>query len=989
MEFMETLFRRRYQPRRVADAPPMPERAVRRVAGPVCGLAALALVTGLVATVSGGPAAGAGADKLLQVVQLGLGADGTITTVKRSDIAQDKDGYHASEADLDPSAVADELPVAVSTVYTAPDGSAGTDLSELKGVDGDVRIGFTVDNLTVAPQEIAIPGDAHVTALVGAPYTIVATAVLPKDSVSSIATAKSAANDGLVGDTGTVTTLPNGDYQVQWATVLAPPALPQSATFVLAEQAHGFELESLSITATPGTTTDPGLAQLIQTTFGDNNPMQQLENNTVVQIQQAVNKLLEVQGDIADLGASLTELATGTGAGISAQVAAEQKALATELASLSNQLVRLSNGLAISLNGNAEDTADAIRAGVDAVAARLGFSASGTALGDPKTVLGKIQALRSVLVATGTETGSDLEAVRAAVKTAMTGLAPAITQLATDMSTLAGSLFAGIQAGLSEEAAALNQMRVSLAYVGSLIGAARCDTDGISASSLTGSDLTCDGPDASADAIYDSLAAVLDGSDTSLGLAALIDALLSEAGLGGVDSKLSDARSKQATASAKADSASEAAASAAAAASRVAEKASAVGDAICAATPTPTPNGTGIEESFAAYASAIAAAAGVDCKADRSGLSDDQTAGLKKLADDNVDAVSAFSDAVSDTQSAIAAIGTALDTSADGASGLLDSTIDLIGDATGTESPAPGTLLGDLDLLNQARDDQSALKEAVSTLVADLGKFGDSTALSGLGSSTVSDCASASPATATPSAPTTTDPAPLGTLASLFEYACSVHASVAAMPSQAASSLEASMSASASSLASGLATAQAAADAELSAAASKVPAAVGSAAANLESQASAALSAAASEAHATGAAAAAGIRADATSAGKEFISGVAGFNKTQAASSKELQKNLQVVINQLDSPDGTGLLHNMVDTANKVGTQSDDVGATSLSQSSYGSVRSAELLSSRIRTAQIVEGMNKAREFKPIGETLSTADPVCTVALVFTIGTIK
>ncbi|HAQ9640160.1 TPA: hypothetical protein IYE67_003092, partial [Enterococcus faecium] len=93
--------------------------------------------------------------RVLQTVETSLSSDGSITAVDSTAISvDDSTGTSTSATTVHtPSDVADDLPIRVTTSYRTSDGS-GSDLADLEGHDGRVEIDLTVENLTVAPQQL-------------------------------------------------------------------------------------------------------------------------------------------------------------------------------------------------------------------------------------------------------------------------------------------------------------------------------------------------------------------------------------------------------------------------------------------------------------------------------------------------------------------------------------------------------------------------------------------------------------------------------------------------------------------------------------------------------------------------------------------------------------------------------------------------------------------------------------------------------------------
>src|SRR5690348_3537195 len=97
------------------------------------------------------PAAAAeDAGGLLQAVEVDMDADGTLTDVAGTvvDTTEDPADADSDQTDYSPAEVAGDLPVRVVPMWRTAEG-AGSDLSDLQGYDGRIRIDLTVQNLTV------------------------------------------------------------------------------------------------------------------------------------------------------------------------------------------------------------------------------------------------------------------------------------------------------------------------------------------------------------------------------------------------------------------------------------------------------------------------------------------------------------------------------------------------------------------------------------------------------------------------------------------------------------------------------------------------------------------------------------------------------------------------------------------------------------------------------------------------------------------------
>jgi hypothetical protein len=242
----------------------------------------------------------------LQVVDVVLAADGTVRTMAQSSAVRQQDGtVVTSSAALDPAEAADRLPLRVQTEYwlEAADGSSrsGTDLSQIRGAAGRVTLQYSLQNLTVRPQDVSwvnpATGEArHRVGLVGVPLTVVGSATVTGQAGATLVTtaerAGQAVTDGVVSVAG-------GARQVQWATMLAPPMLPSSVVLTLVLDTPRFVPPTLRLTVQPGLVADPSLTALLTNTLGGQGPIGSLESSVLALLAQ-VNQQLNDVGETAE-----------------------------------------------------------------------------------------------------------------------------------------------------------------------------------------------------------------------------------------------------------------------------------------------------------------------------------------------------------------------------------------------------------------------------------------------------------------------------------------------------------------------------------------------------------------------------------------------------------------------------------------------------------------------------------------------------------------
>lgn len=210
-------------------------------------------------------------DRVIQSVNLAMQDDGSLATINDTVVISRAQGGGADtlSASYDPSKVIDDLPVRVLTSYRT-NTSSGTRLGDLKGYTGRVRIDLTVQNLTVEPQQVQydVAGRSRtVTAMVGAPLTVVASAALSGVNSSKVVTSAEDAGANGESTNGVLSQAQDTTTQVQWATILAPPQLGSTATLRLVVDATDFTLPTFDLSVQPGLVTDPSLGALVDAAF--------------------------------------------------------------------------------------------------------------------------------------------------------------------------------------------------------------------------------------------------------------------------------------------------------------------------------------------------------------------------------------------------------------------------------------------------------------------------------------------------------------------------------------------------------------------------------------------------------------------------------------------------------------------------------------------------------------------------------------------------
>ncbi|MCL2490724.1 MAG: hypothetical protein FWF36_08425 [Propionibacteriaceae bacterium] len=244
-----------------------------------------------------------------------------------------------SRYSMDPSDQS-RLPVRVRISYQAGDQS-GTDLSALKGYTGPVLIRLTVENVTVTPQELSFESQGakyRGYGLVGAPYTVVASAALGAGTLNQIVTAGTT----MPLTDGVVTESENQSAEILWTAILAPPVSLPSAVFTLSIDATNFQPPQFNVTVEPGLVTNPSLSGVMGGGQADNSQAVQL----MLGAQQTVSEASDL---VAQVQKALSQDANVLGGRTYAQLSASSAITLSELSSLSSQMRSMSSGVSSDL----------------------------------------------------------------------------------------------------------------------------------------------------------------------------------------------------------------------------------------------------------------------------------------------------------------------------------------------------------------------------------------------------------------------------------------------------------------------------------------------------------------------------------------------------------------------------------------------------------------------------------------------------------------
>lgn len=328
-------------------------RASRQVAVATSVAAAVALASTALPARAGSEA-DEGGERLLQSVSVSVAPDGSLTEVRTDVVSLDgEDDAEATEETFSAAEVEDELPVRVLTSWRTADG-AGTDLEDLEGYSGRVRIDLTVQNLTVRPQllEYDVDGAAVTSAaLVGAPLTVVAAADLGDTAPEQVLTGETSGPEEAVRTNGVLSLDEDGDAQVQWASLLAPPTLGSTAQLTLVVDADDFEVPAFDLSVQPGLVTDPSLGALVDAAFNPEAGEELALQARTIEVVAAVNAVLARASDtISDVRADLTSSAATLGTRTVADLQGSARTVTSSMSALGATLQVLRSDVSRSLD---------------------------------------------------------------------------------------------------------------------------------------------------------------------------------------------------------------------------------------------------------------------------------------------------------------------------------------------------------------------------------------------------------------------------------------------------------------------------------------------------------------------------------------------------------------------------------------------------------------------------------------------------------------
>ncbi|UFU13757.1 hypothetical protein LQK89_14795 [Curtobacterium sp. C1] len=283
--------------------------------------------------------------RLLQTVDTTLTPNGSVRAISDTTIAVGADGSSSTTTDHDVAKAAGDLPLRITTQYTTTKRS-GTDLSDLDGYSGRVEVDLTIENLTVRSQNLTydVAGSSRTTpALVGAPFSVAASTVLPGVAPDRIVTQ---GVDGGAATDGVVSTNADGDAVVQWGRLLAPPTSGASSTLHLVADVKDFSAPAFDVAAQPGLTTDLSTEGVLNGAFGSQTDSElALQRRTIDLIAQVNEVLARAGGTITEVRTNLESTSQTLGVRTAERLQESSASLASTMQSLAGELGSLNGDL--------------------------------------------------------------------------------------------------------------------------------------------------------------------------------------------------------------------------------------------------------------------------------------------------------------------------------------------------------------------------------------------------------------------------------------------------------------------------------------------------------------------------------------------------------------------------------------------------------------------------------------------------------------------
>ncbi|EJF35871.1 hypothetical protein HMPREF1317_1656 [Schaalia georgiae F0490] len=305
----------------------------------------------------------------LQHVSVTLDGSSAVTNVGLASMTKNPSGAVTEYSDtIEPQEAVQNLPVRIRTTWSH-DGQVGTDLALLAGKSGRFAIQWFIENLTAKPTEVSYESNGvrySQTELVGVPMTIAAHA-----EVSGGAVVTAADEQGAVSD-GSVLALDSATTSVQWAALLAPPALSPTTSFTLVVDSSDFQVPQLSLSTIAGITTDPSLAGLLRGALDPGTARGVSEQQVLDTVGKATTSLGEAREFVDKVHSALRTDVSTIADGTYADLRSSSNQVASHLRTTGSQLEAIGTSAESAVGGATQGVRGSLRSLVDSFASLLG-----------------------------------------------------------------------------------------------------------------------------------------------------------------------------------------------------------------------------------------------------------------------------------------------------------------------------------------------------------------------------------------------------------------------------------------------------------------------------------------------------------------------------------------------------------------------------------------------------------------------------------------
>ncbi|WP_035811296.1 hypothetical protein [Curtobacterium sp. S6] len=244
---------------------------------------------------------------VLQSVNVQLGSDASVSSVASNNIFANSDSGKSESKDsrYETRDVVNDLPVRITTNYTTGDDQSGSNLKDLDGYSGKVHINLTVENLSVAPQEVSYDagGTKHSKqALVGIPMSVSGSTELDGVSPNQVVGDATDPDNKADGTNGIVSSTKDGKTVVQWASILAPPSSGASTTMQLNLDAKDFHAPNFDVGVQPGFSNNLSTDGVLTSAFNNN------DSTEMALLQRTMKLASETQQTLNDAGTQISDV---------------------------------------------------------------------------------------------------------------------------------------------------------------------------------------------------------------------------------------------------------------------------------------------------------------------------------------------------------------------------------------------------------------------------------------------------------------------------------------------------------------------------------------------------------------------------------------------------------------------------------------------------------------------------------------------------------